>query len=237
MTDEDAAELRRLIPRLLAVLSAVASGDQDPTEAEVAYRQLHGDVRAILSKYGEACICPWPNVYGWAGTAAKDENWQVSLANRAARARILCRLDEPPPWTLEDYYRNGDPDDVPFWSEFAAGLPPTKQVILDASLTRELAFRGLDILGDWTKGHPMPCSDKPGARTRVFMFKIRQGSGAGEVVVRVFFTSGSAYRLILLHGYDKGADPDDAREQGEAAEACARLQDLLNQRAAGAAKP
>lgn len=233
MTDEDAAELRRLIPELLSLLSAVASGDQDPSAAAVTYRQLHSDVRAILSKYGEPCICPWPNVYGWAGTAAKDENWEVALAKRAARARILCGLDEPPPWTLEDYYRNGDPDDVPFWHDFVDGLAPEKQAILDISLTRELAFRGLDILGDWTKGHPMPCSDKPGARTRVFMFKVRQGSGAGEVVLRIFFTTRSAYRLVLLHGYDKGADPGDAREQREAAEACARLEDLLSQRASG----
>jgi len=71
VTDEDAAELPRLIPQCLALLSAVASGDQDPSDAAVTYRQLHGGVRGILSKYGEPCICLWPNVYGWAGTAAK----------------------------------------------------------------------------------------------------------------------------------------------------------------------
>ena len=233
MTEEDAAELRRLIPLLLDLLSAVASHDREPAEAAAEYRQLHGDVRSILTKYGEACICPWPNVFGWAGTAARDEDWQLSLARRATRARLMCGLDEPPPWTLEDYQREGDPADVPFWDEFVAGLEPTKQVILDASLSRELAFRGLGILDDWTKGHPMPCSDRPGARTSVFMFKVRQGSGAGEVMLRVFFMTGSGYRLILLHGYDKGADTDDAREQREAAEACARREDVMRQRAAG----
>jgi hypothetical protein len=148
----------------------------------------------------------------------------------------MCGLDEPPPWKLEDYQRGGDPADVPFWDEFVAGLEPTKQVILDASLSRELAFRGLGILDDWTKGHPMPCSDRPGARTSVFMFKVRQGSGTGEVMLRVFFMTASGYRLILLHGYDKGADTDDAREQREAVEACARREDVMRQRAAGTAR-
>lgn len=233
LKDEDAAELRRLIPLLLDLLTAVADGDQAPTEAAVDYRHLHGEVRRILASYGEECICPWPNVYGWAGTAWKDAEWQVNLARRASKARILCGLDEPPPWTLIDYYRAGNANDVPFWNEFVASLEPHKQAILDTSLTRELAFRGLGVMDDWTKGHPMPCSDKPGARTNVFMFKIRQGSGAGEVLLRVFFVTASAYRLVLLHGYDKGADTDEAREQREAAEACVRREDVLKQRTAG----
>jgi hypothetical protein len=231
--DEDAAGLRRLIPLLLELLTAVATGDKEPTEAAADYRHLHGEVRRILVSYGEECICPWPNVFGWAGTAAKDPDWQLNLVRRASKARILCGLDEPPPWTLVDFYRDGNPDDVPFWNEFAASLEPQKQAILDASLTRELAFRGMGVMDDRTKGHTMPCSDKPGARTNVFMFKIRQGSGAGEVLLRVFFITASGYRLVLLHGYDKGADTDDAREQREAAEACARREDVVKQRAAG----
>jgi len=231
--EEDANELRRLIPTLLDLLTSVASGARDPSDAAAEYVHLHREVRRILTAYGEECICPWPNVWGWAGTAARDASWQVTLAKRALKARILCGLDEPPPWTFDDYFRDGDLNDMPFWDEFVASLEPHKQAVLDASLTRELAFRGPGVLDDWTKGHPMQCSGTRGSRTNVMMFKIREGSPYGEVVLRVFFITASDYRLVLLHGYDKGADVSDARERREADVACDRRADVLRQRATG----
>lgn len=229
MREKDAAELRRLLPLLLELLAKVASGDLQPWDADADYRRLHGEVRAILAAYNEPCVCPWPTVWGWHGTATADPDWQSTLAKRASKTRLLCGLDEPPPWTFVDYYRHRDQDDVPFWTEFVANLEPHKQVILDTSLHRELAFLGPGVMSDWTKGHVMPCSDRPGSRTRVYMYKIREGSGQGEVVLRVFFMTTANYRLVLLHGYDKGADPDPAREDREADEACVRRDDYLNQ--------
>lgn len=129
--------------------------------------------------------------------------------------------------------RDGDPDDVPFWDEFVAGLDHHKQVVLQTALDTELAFRGTRLLEDWTVAHTMECSGKPGFRTNVKMFKIRAGSAFGEVVLRVFFETASDYRLVLLHGYDKGADPSEARERQEAKIACARRSDLMRQRDAG----
>lgn len=61
MTEEDAKELRRLIPQLLQVLSDIASGARDPGDADAEYRHLHREVRRILTAYGEECICPWRN--------------------------------------------------------------------------------------------------------------------------------------------------------------------------------
>jgi hypothetical protein len=228
MREHDAAELRGLLPLLLDLLAKVASGEVQPWDADADYRRLHSEVRAILTAYGEPCVCPWPTVWGWHGTAAADPDWQTTLARRASKARILCGLDEPPPWTFIDYYRRGDQDDVPFWADFAGNLEPHKQAILDDSLNRELAFLGPGVMSDWAKGHLMPCSDKPGSRTRVYMYKIREGAGQGEVVLRVFFMTTANYRLVLLHGYDKGADPDPARESREADEACGRRDDYLS---------
>jgi hypothetical protein len=44
-------------------------------------------------------------------------SWQVTLAKRVLKASILCGLDEPPPWTFDDYFRDGDPDDMPLGRE------------------------------------------------------------------------------------------------------------------------
>jgi len=62
------------------------------------------------------------------------------------------------------------------------------------------------------------------------MYKIREGAGQGEVQLRVFFVTRGDYTLVLLHGYDKGADLDKARELREAAIACERRLDVLRQR-------
>lgn len=230
MKDQDRADLRRLLPNLIALLSSVASGERDLESARDEYSYLHPEVRRILTAYGEECICPWPNIFGWAGVAAKSEDWQKLLADRSAKARLLCGLDEPPPWTLADYFRNGDKDDTPFWTEFVNSLEPHKQAILRTSLKRELAFLGTGILDNDTKGHLMQCSGTRGSRTSVFMYKVRQGAGQGEVALRVFFITGDDYTLVLLHGYDKGSDPDSARELREAAAACDRRLDVLQQR-------
>lgn len=229
--DQDRDDLRRLIPELLALLSSVASGQRDAVSARDEYGYLHPEVRRILSAYGEDCICPWPTIFGWVGTAAKSADWEALLVERAAKARLLCGLDEPPPWTLEDYLRDGNGEDTPFWSEFASRLEPHKQAILLSGLKRELSFYGTSIINNRTKGHLMQCSGARGAKTTVFMYKIREGAPQGEVHLRVFFiTGGAGLRLVLLHGYDKGADDDLARELRETEIACERRLDVLQQR-------
>lgn len=232
MKDQDRADLRRLLPNLIALLASVASGERDALSAKDEYSYLHPEIRRILVSYGHDCICPWPNIHGWAGVAAKSPDWQTLLATRSAKARLLCGLDEPPPWTLGDYFRNGDRADTPFWSEFVDGLEPHKQAILRENLVRELAFYGPSIMDNDTKGHPMQCSGTRGSRTWVFMYKIKQGSGQGEVQLRAFFITGADYTLVLLHGYDKGADLDPSRERHEADVACERRLEVLEQRSA-----
>ena len=47
--------------------------------------------------------------------------------------------------------------------------------------------------------------------------------GSGEVLLRVFFHAHGDRVVLLLHGYDKGADPSARRQQREIAEARRRL--------------
>lgn len=227
MRDDHAAELRRLLPELLDLLAKIAGGEIPAHEAAGEYSRLHLEARGLLTQYGEECVCPWPNAFAWYGAALKLPAWRRTLVQRAKRARILCGLEVPPPWTLVDYQRNGDPNDVPFWQEFVDGLPQHKQQILMEALDRELAYRGLELISDWTKLHTMPCSSRRGATTRIYMYKIKHGDGQGQVALRVFFVTASAFRLVLLHGYDKGADDDEARENREAETACERRSELL----------
>lgn len=233
MQELDRARLRELLPTLLQLLESVASGDRTAAEADREYRLLHTEVRSLLALENQECICPWPNVWGWEGTARKSDDWQALLASRATKPRIIAGLEEPPLWELTDYWRNGNRGDAPFWSEFAETLEPEKQAILIDSLDHELAIRGLEMVRDPSKLHQMPCNEKRGQRTKVWMYKVREGAGAGEVQLRIFFEPDTHRRLVLLHGYDKGADLDNARELREAAVACTRRQDYLAQRAAG----
>ena len=234
MNEADRETLRRSLPLLIGLLKSVAAGERNSWEAADDYLHLHSEVRRVLAAYGESCVCPWPNIYGWAGTAAKwaerGDDWNQLLARQAAKARILCGLDEPPPWELVDYFRNGDPSDTPFWAEFFDSLEDHKQVILRTHLEKELAYRGPAVCDDPATGHTWRCSGRPGNTTKVFMYKIRQGHGLGEVVLRVFFVTDRGYKLVLLHGYDKGADADPASERREANEACARRVDEVSRR-------
>lgn len=58
-------------------------------------------------------------------------------------------------------------------------------------------------------------------------------------MLRVFFDTAPGHTIVLVHGYDKGADPSGSGERAEANTACERRADLRGQladssRAAGA---
>lgn len=228
MEERSRNRLRELIPAQEAVLRDVASGRRSAVDAEADYKRLHSELRQILTADGRGCMCPWGSIQQWAWTAAGNPGWEAVLDGLVDPYKVLAGDTAKVPWALIDYRRNGDPDDVPF-EIFEAGLEPHKQAILVESLTRELAFRGPAVIDDPTKGHKMDCDTRARPKKTVFMYKIRQGHAAGEVVLRVFFMTAPGYRLVVLHGYDKGADPDAARELAETAEACARRTDVVRQ--------
>jgi hypothetical protein len=53
-----------------------------------------------------------------------------------------------------------------------------------------------------------------------------------EILLRVFFHAHGDRVILLLHGYDKGADPAPRRQQREIAEARRGLRDRSEQRGA-----
>lgn len=46
-------------------------------------------------------------------------------------------------------------------------------------------------------------------------FRIRRDSDRGPVLLRVFFHAHGDHKILLLSGYDKGADPTERRQQKE----------------------
>jgi hypothetical protein len=226
MDDATRLRLRDLLATQKALLSAVASGARAPNDAEADYRRVHSDLRQILTAENRNCVCPWGSVHQWAAYAGASAGWEDLLEGLIGPYEVLAADTDEAPWRLVDYLRNGDPDDIPF-SEFEASLEPHKAVILDTALRRDLAIRGPSVIDDWTRGHKMVCDAKSRPKKTVFMYKIKHGHATGEVILRVFFMTAPGHCLVLLHGYDKGADLDPAQEGREAAEACLRRSDVI----------
>ena len=231
MDETTRVRLRDLLATQKALLHGVASGARAATDAEADYRRVHSDLRQILTAEGRKCVCPWGSIHQWAASAGARADWESVLDGLMGPYEILAGDTAEAPWRLIDYHRNGDPNDMPF-TDFETGLEPHKWVILDASLRGELAFRGPSVIDDKTKGHKMDCDTKARPKKTVFMYKIQRGHGTGDVVLRVFFMTAPGGCLVLLHGYDKGADPGPARELRETAEACVRRADMVRHLAA-----
>lgn len=235
MDDAERALARELILAQEALLVAVARGDRDLDEADIEYKRRHNQLRQLLAKDTLPCYCPWGSVKAWAYSGYED--WQAALEQLRLPLRRLLTETEDTPWRLVLYRRDGDSDDVPFLA-FEDGLTDEKWVVLDTSLRRELAIQGTTLLRNDRKAHTMPCAGGP-PQPNVLMYKVREGAPSGEVVLRVFFDTAPDHTIILLHGYDKGADPSDGRERAEANTACERRAELRAQmadpsRAAGA---
>lgn len=231
MDDETRLRLRDLLTAQKTLLRAVASGERTAMEADADYRRVHSDLRQILKDENKPCPCPWASVHQWAAYAGASADFEDLIDSLIAPYEILAADRDEAPWRLVDYLREGNPDDIPF-TEFEASLEPHKAVILEESLKRDLAFRGPSVIDDKTRGHKMDCDTKARPKKTVFMYKIKHGHATGEVILRVFFITAPGHCLVLLHGYDKGADLDPAREDREAAEACRRRADVIRRLAA-----
>lgn len=226
MDDATRLRLRDLLATQKGLLHAVANGERAPNDADADYRRVHSELRQILTAENRNCVCPWGSVHQWAAYAGSRADWEDMLEGLVGPYEILAADSDEPPWRLLDYLRGGDPNDIPF-TEFEASLEPHKVVILAEALRRDLAFRGPSVIDDTTRGHKMDCDTKARPKKTVFMYKIKHGHATGEVVLRVFFMTAPDHGLVLLHGYDKGADPDPAREMREAEEACRRRADVI----------
>ena len=57
-------------------------------------------------------------------------------------------------------------------------------------------------------------------------FRVGEGDTQGGILLRVFFHAFGDRRILILHGYDKGEDPSERRQQREISEARRRLRDF-----------
>ncbi len=225
MDDEERQELRDLIAEQERLLAAVAADPllvDDQVKAE--YKWRHHTIRSRLVPHWLPCFCVYDSIEPWQYSPHPDVQDDLDRM-RAPLATLLYQ--ETTPWRLVLHRRKGDPDDLPFL-DFALEVGGEHFDVLEASLRAELAVLGTSLLADRRKAHTFDCSGgRP--KTTVFMYKIEQGASSVRVVLRVFFDTAPNHTIVLLHGYDKGADDTDRREKREAAAACQLMRDFRAQ--------
>ena len=57
-------------------------------------------------------------------------------------------------------------------------------------------------------------------------FRVGEADTQGGVLLRVFFHAFGGRRILVLHGYDKGEDPSERRQQREISDAKRRMSDF-----------
>jgi hypothetical protein len=224
LDENERQELRDLIAEQARLLAAIAADPSLGNDVKVEYRERHRAIRARLPN-DLPCFCVWGSIEPWQYTPHPDVQDELDRM-RAPLAGLLYQEDVQ--WRLVLYRRDGDPTDLPFLDEFALQLGEAHFDVLEASLRSELAVLGTNLLVDRRKAHTFDCKGgRP--KTAVLMYKIEEGTSSVRVVLRVFFETAPDRTIVLLHGYDKGADDSRRTEKREAAVACERLRDLKAQ--------
>jgi putative component of toxin-antitoxin plasmid stabilization module len=126
-------------------------------------------------------------------------------------------------WTPAPF--QADDGSVPY-ERFVNGLSDVKFLALDAAVELVLCDRGIDLVRtEWLKAlgeglHEFRVRHDEGEIVRMFGAESSGVVGSGEtVLLRVFVHFYGAKVVLLLGGYDKGADPKERRQQREIAEA------------------
>lgn len=130
-------------------------------------------------------------------------------------------------WTLEVYETKDGT--VPF-DRFLGGLSGFKLAAVNAAMKQVLAARGIDLAGtEWLKAlgnglHEFRVRHDAEEITHMFGNQDPAGSGKREkILLRIFVHFHGNKIVLLLGGYDKGADPKEKRQQREIARARALL--------------
>jgi putative component of toxin-antitoxin plasmid stabilization module len=126
-------------------------------------------------------------------------------------------------WTPEPF--QADDGSVPY-ERFVNGLSDVKFLALDAAVELVLCDRGIDLVRtEWLKAlgeglHEFRVRHDEGEIVRMSGGESSGVVGSGEtVLLRVFVHFYGSKVVLLLGGYDKGADPKERRQQREIAEA------------------
>lgn len=129
----------------------------------------------------------------------------------------------PPRWKVEVY--EADDGTVPF-ERFIAELSGQQLAALNAAVEHVLSVRGIDLVRtEWLKAlgeglHEFRVRHDAGEIARMFGGSAaRAGAKRGHVLLRVFVHFHGEKVVLLLAGYDKGADPKERRQQREIAAA------------------
>jgi hypothetical protein len=215
--DRNLPRIRELLTAQFALMASVLAGAVTPTAADPEYRRTHIELRLRVTGLTppRACFCPWDSIGAWphayaAGTVDADEVLDELLRPYGD----LLDPTEPPPWTLVYYQRGGNREDLPF-DDFEASLTDDEFAVLDKSLTRELAARGMNV-----NGHIWSCGGGGRPEPKVHMFSIEEGAPSRRVLLRVFYVTGPGRRIALLRGHNKGRDDSKNGEAAAAKDAC-----------------
>lgn len=148
----------------------------------------------------------------------------MSLDRRASpRKKATRAAGSAAVWTPEAF--QADDGSVPY-ERFVNGLSDVKFLALDAAVELVLCGRGIDLLRtEWLKAlgeglHEFRVRHEEGEIVRMFGGDSFGAVGSGEtVLLRVFVHFYGSKVVLLLGGYDKGADPNARRQQREIAQA------------------
>jgi phage-related protein len=228
----DPAAARQILAAQERLLLDVASGVRPPDDAQADYASGHDSLRIVAKGLGLAkCPCPWSHVRQWHSMAAAYAPGEVEPLLDGHFSEIRRSLNDRqdlPKYELKLYRRGGDPADRPFLTWQQRDLSETRQVVLDANLKGTLARLGPEVSRDPTQGEKI----RRGTRS-VTEFKVRcdakaYGFPQESIHLRVFFITKES-QIVLLHGYDKGTDASDKRQQRELDVAFRRLTDFEQQ--------
>ena len=135
-------------------------------------------------------------------------------------------------WTIEFYADDNGVEPCRAWME--DDLSNVQYAALTSALRLVLAERGLDVCAsEWGKALGGGLAEfrvrHPAEEIEAMFGGAPRGAKAGErVLLRVFFHAHGHKIVLLLGGYDKGADPGERRQQREIATARKRLEDFKN---------
>ena len=118
---------------------------------------------------------------------------------------------------------------VPFLSWSDRKLNDSQFASLDAAISHVLAEQGAVLLGtNWLKSlggglHEFRIRHTASQIVRNTSLSVTTNSNRDKILLRVFVTFPDASQILILHGYDKGADDSRTKQQKEISIARARL--------------
>jgi hypothetical protein len=118
---------------------------------------------------------------------------------------------------------------VPFLSWSDRKLNDSQFASLDAAISHVLAEQGAVLLGtNWLKSlggglHEFRIRHTASQIVRNTSSSVTTNSNRDKILLRVFVTFPDASQILILHGYDKGADDSRTKQQKEISIARARL--------------